>query len=194
MKNKSRKISDQTWATVKAEYATGKDTIGRIAHKNGISRKSIERRAKKEAWKYGVLSDEVAKAVENATIKTIIDNDIDIAVKVTIKYLEDAEEIRVLTMAILEGLQEELKKSGGAVSRAEAERILFCQRVNETTSKTINNVFTGAMKAMGLYKEVHDHRSSDGSMSPNVLSTLPESESAAIYQEMLEEIQREPHD
>ena len=144
------KISDRTWSEVKAAYYVGKEPIGTIATKHNISRKSIERRAKADSWKYGVLSDEVAKEVERATIETIIEKDVDIASRVTKQFIQDSQNLRVVTIAIQTGMVKELKKSGGAVSRAEAERIYFSQRVNETTYRIIKDIYYGMRKALGI--------------------------------------------
>lgn len=155
-------ITSRTWVKIKTDYTIGKLSINKIAKKHKISTQSIYRRAKKECWEFGSLSDEVSREIEKATIKTVIEDTSDSAAEATRQYLKDSEKVRSLTIAIMDGLAKELIKSGNNVSRAEAERILFCQRVNETTSKTILSLYQGNRKALGLPDGKHEIGGTDG--------------------------------
>lgn len=146
-------INADTWAQIKGKYVAGKTTIGKIAQVHDISRKSIERKAKKEGWKYGSMSDEVSKAIESATIETIVKDDTDKAVKLTEIFLKDASNIRGITMAIMDAMAKELRKSGGNIPSAEANRLTSCQKVSEIASKTITTLFTNTRKALGMDKD-----------------------------------------
>jgi hypothetical protein len=146
-----KKISDKTWIKVKTHYVLGRDTIGKIAEDHEISRKSLERKAKKEGWEYGKLSDEVSKEAEDKLIAEIKANDADIVVKHATQFIGDAKKIRNITVATLRLLEKETKK--GKLSKAEIEKILIVQRVAQTTAKTIVDLYMAVRKSLGMDKE-----------------------------------------
>jgi hypothetical protein len=148
-----KRITQDTWSQIKGKYVSGTDPIYRIAQHHDINKKSIERRAKKEGWVYGSESLNVAQAIEKATIETIIKEDTDKSVRLTEIFLKDATNLRNITMAIMGAMAEELKKSGGHIATAEANRLLSCQRVSEVANKTITNLYTSTRKALGMDRE-----------------------------------------
>ena len=147
--NSPRKISDKTWIKVKVAYVLGRDTIGKIADDHDISRKSLERKAKKEGWEYGKLSDEVAKEVEASQIAKIKQNDCDIVTKIATQFIGDAKKIRALTIATL-------KEFGGKkkLKKADLSRILTTQRINHESAKIIVDLYMAVRKSLGMDKDV----------------------------------------
>ncbi len=153
MKDKRRTITKDDWSQIKGKYVSGKKTVTQIAEEHKISRKSIQRKAKKEGWEYGSSKDEVAKAIQAATIETITREDTDRAVNFTDKFLNDSEKVRNLTMAIVDGMQNALANHGGNIPADEANRLLSCQRANEVSMRTVTGIYAGQRKALGLDAE-----------------------------------------
>lgn len=148
-----KNIDTGLWSIIKAKYVSGSLPIYKIAQAHDIHKKTIERRAKKEGWIYGNVSNNVAIEVDRATIETIIKDDTDKAVKITETFIKDASNIRGITMAIMAAMATELKKTGGNISTAEANRLISCQKVSEIASKTIAKLYGGTRLALGMDKE-----------------------------------------
>ena len=148
-----KNISDDLWAIIKGKYVSGSLPIYKIAQVHDIHKKTIERRAKKEKWIYGAVSNNVSKEVEKATIETIVKGDIDKAVKITETFIKDSSNIRGVTMAIMKAMSDELMESGGNMSTAEANRLIACQKVSEIASKTIAKLYDETRKALGMDKD-----------------------------------------
>lgn len=141
-------ISATTWAKIKAHYVVGRDTIGKIAENHEVSRKSIERKANKEGWTYGKLSDDVAKEVEESQIAKIKKNDCDIISKIARQFIGDAKKIRNITIATLKELEGKKK-----LNRAALSRILATQKINNYSAKTIIDLYMAVRKSLGMDKE-----------------------------------------
>lgn len=148
-----KQISKDTWSQIKGKYVAGSDPIYKIAQQHDINKKTIERRAKKEGWIYGSVSNNVAKAIENATIDTIIKNDTDRAVKMTEMFLKDSLNIRAVTMALMDAMAKTLKEQKGNITSAEANRLLTCQKVAKTAGETITNIYSSVRKALGVDRD-----------------------------------------
>jgi len=95
----------------------------------------------------------VAEAIQAATLETIIKTDTDKSVRLTEIFLKDASNVRGITMAIVKSMADELKKSGGNIATAEANRLYQCQKVGEVASKTISNLYAATRKALGMDRE-----------------------------------------
>lgn len=147
-----KQINDDTWSQVKGKYVAGSDPIYKIAQQHDINKRTIERRAKKEGWVFGSVANNVAEAIEKATIETIVKNDTDKAVKLTETFLRDSSNIRAITMAIMDAMAKTLKEKKGFITSAEANRLLACQKVGEVAGKTITNIYTSVRKALGMDK------------------------------------------
>lgn len=166
-------IDKDTWSQIKGKYVAGKDTISKIADDHSISRKSIQRKAQKDGWVYGSSKDEVSKAIENATIETIIGTGLDKAVKITERFIKDSENVRNVTMAILSGMVKELQKSGGNIKADEANRLLSCQRVAKTTMETITGNYNAVRKALGMDKDEDIRKAKEIKATENTLVIDP---------------------
>lgn len=148
-----KKVTQDTWSQIRGKYVAGSDPIYKIAQQHEINKKTIERRAKKENWIYGSKKINVSEAIESATIETLIQNGTDKSVILTETFLRDAANIRGVTMAIMGAMAKELKKCGGNIATAEANRLVTCQKVSEVASKTISNLYTSTRKALGMDRE-----------------------------------------
>ena len=176
--NSPRKISDKTWIKVKVAYVLGRDTIGKISDDHGISRKSLERKAKKEGWEYGKLSDEVAKEVEASQIAKIKQNDCDIVVKIATQFIGDAKKIRALTIATL-------KEFGGKkkLKKADLSRILTTQRINHESAKIIVDLYMAVRKSLGMDRP---EKGTEVNVYGDKQTIVTSEESAKLYSEAME--------
>lgn len=148
-----KQINDDIWSQIKGKYVAGQEPIYKIAQHYEINKKTIERRAKKENWIFGSVANNVARAIENATIETLIKVDTDKAVRLTNQFLKDSKNIRAITMVLMDSMAEELQGEHGAITASEATRLLTCQKVSEVASKTIEKLYTATRRALGMDKD-----------------------------------------
>lgn len=153
-------------AKIKAEYQAGKITKTRIAAKNKITRKALRENAEKAGWLYGKNKEKVTEMIEEKTMQKIADKESDKAADLAIGFLDDVVKQKKLINVVLNDYAKSISEQQGRLSKADASRVFEAMKVNKITMETLLMGFQGAMKAMGIYKEVIDHKSSDGSMSP----------------------------
>jgi len=135
---------------IKVDFESGKLSKTSICKKNKITRPTLRKHAREGEWIYQKNFQKISKIVENRVIEKMVEENTDILGTETEKYLHDSKNIRGVAMSLLNSMAKMLIETKGHLSAAEANRLLSCQRVAETTMKTITGLYNATRKAFGL--------------------------------------------
>ena len=159
-------ISKQLLTKARAEYEAGKLTKSKIADKYEISRKTLRTHAEKERWVYGLREQEINEDIRQKTFDKIADGEAQKAADLAQGFLADVGKQKTLLNTIQRDFATSISEQQGRLSKADAGRIFEAMKVNKITMETLLMGFTGAMKALGIYRDIIDLRSGDGSLTP----------------------------
>ena len=151
-------LSEKKILKIKVAFEAGKLSRAAIGKEYRVSQPTIRLLAKEREWEYKKNFIEFSEEIEQKTIESLIEKEVDKTTKITAQFLSDLDIFRRLCMRSATDIVNAYNKltdgeKKGKVLKEEFDRIFAGSKVSKINMEALNIGYSGARKALGMDRE-----------------------------------------